>query len=75
MLSFNVMSEASNTFPVVLRPGEDGWIVAECPTLEGCISQGRSRDEALANIREAIALCLESGEGPRGEIVQVTVAA
>jgi predicted RNase H-like HicB family nuclease len=46
--------------PVVLRAGEDGWIVAECPMIPGCISQGRTRDEALANIREAIELCLES---------------
>jgi predicted RNase H-like HicB family nuclease len=61
--------------PVVLRPGEDGWIVAECPVLPGCISQGRTRDEALANIREAIELCLESGDEPKGELVDVTVAA
>lgn len=73
--ALHAMSEARNTFPVVLRPGDDGWIVAECPTLEGCISQGRTREEALANIREAIELCLESGDGPRGEIVKVTVAA
>ena len=46
--------------PVVLTPGEDGWIVAECPLISGCISQGRTRDEALANIREAIELCLET---------------
>jgi predicted RNase H-like HicB family nuclease len=46
--------------PVILRPGDDGWIVAECPLIPGCISQGRSRAEALANIREAIELCLES---------------
>ena len=46
--------------PVVLRLGEDGWIVAECPVIPGCISQGATRDEALANIREAIALCLET---------------
>lgn len=46
--------------PVLLRPGEDGWLVAECPLIPGCISQGRTREEALANIREAIALCLES---------------
>jgi predicted RNase H-like HicB family nuclease len=47
--------------PVVLTPGEDGWIVAECPLIPGCISQGRTRDEALGNIREAIELCLETG--------------
>lgn len=39
---------------VVLHPGEDGWWVAECPSLPGCISQGQSRDEAVGNIREAI---------------------
>lgn len=64
-----------STLPVVLRPGDDGWIVAECPVLSGCVSQGKTRDEALANIREAIALCLESGDEPRGELVDVTVAA
>jgi predicted RNase H-like HicB family nuclease len=31
----------------------------ECPSIPGCVSQGKSRDEALANIREAISLCLE----------------
>lgn len=39
---------------VIIQPGEDGYWVAECPTLPGCISQGRSREEAVANIREAI---------------------
>lgn len=46
--------------PVVLRPGEDGWIVVECPVIPGCTSQGRTRDEALANIREAIDLALQT---------------
>ena len=48
--------------PVVLRDGEDGCIVAECPVIPGCITQGRDRAEALANVEEAIALCLESRE-------------
>ena len=39
---------------VVIAPGEDGYWVAECPSLPGCISQGRSREEAIANIKEAI---------------------
>jgi len=39
---------------VVVYPGEDGYWVAECPSLPGCISQGRSREDAVANIREAI---------------------
>jgi predicted RNase H-like HicB family nuclease len=46
--------------PVILTRGEDGYIVAECPVIPGCISQGRTRDEALKNIREAIELCLEN---------------
>jgi predicted RNase H-like HicB family nuclease len=39
---------------VIIYPGEDGYYVAECPSLPGCISQGKTRDEAVANIREAI---------------------
>lgn len=39
---------------VVLFPGEDGYWIAECPSLLGCISQGKTRQEAIANIREAI---------------------
>jgi predicted RNase H-like HicB family nuclease len=42
------------TFVVVLEEGEDGFIIAECPALPGCVSQGHSRQEALDNIREAI---------------------
>ena len=53
-------SQTARTLPVVLRSGEDGWIVAECPLIPGCITQGRSREEALANAQEAIALCLET---------------
>jgi len=41
-------------FHLTLETAEDGWIVAECPALPGCISQGRDEQEALANIREAI---------------------
>jgi predicted RNase H-like HicB family nuclease len=39
---------------VVLYPGEDGYWVVECPSLPGCISQGMTKEEAIANIREAI---------------------
>ena len=41
-------------FHVVLEPAEDGWIVAGCPALPGCVSQGRDEKEALENIKEAI---------------------
>ena len=40
------------------RDEEGGWIV-ECPAIPGCVSQGQTREEALANIRDAIAACLE----------------
>ena len=41
-------------FHVLLESSEDGWIVAECPALPGCFSQGRDEKEALENIKEAI---------------------
>jgi predicted RNase H-like HicB family nuclease len=46
-------------FWTTLDRDEDGVWIAECPSIPGCVSQGSTRDEALANIREAIALCLE----------------
>ena len=39
---------------VILHPGEDGYWVAECPSLPGCVSQGRTKEEAIVNIKEAI---------------------
>jgi len=45
---------------VIIYPSEDGWWVAECPSLPGCISQGKTREEALVNIKEAIEGYLES---------------
>ncbi len=46
-------------FNVTLDRDEDGAWIAECPSIPGCVSQGATRDEALANVREAIGLCLE----------------
>ena len=48
--------------PVVITPGENGYLVAEIPVFPGCISQGRTKEEALTNIKEAAELCLESIE-------------
>lgn len=45
--------------PVTLERDETGMVVAECPSIPGCVSQGATEDEALANIREAIIGCLE----------------
>jgi predicted RNase H-like HicB family nuclease len=39
---------------VMIYPGQDGYFVAECPSLRGCVSQGSTREEAITNIREAI---------------------
>lgn len=44
---------------VLLYPDEDGYIIAEVPSLPGCVSQGETREEALQNIQEAIALHIE----------------
>lgn len=44
---------------VLIYPGEDGWYIAECPSLPGCISQGKTKQDAIANIREAIDLYIE----------------
>jgi predicted RNase H-like HicB family nuclease len=41
-------------FHVTMEAAEDGWIVAECPALPGCVSQGRDEEEAMKNIKEAI---------------------
>jgi predicted RNase H-like HicB family nuclease len=39
---------------IILYPGEDGYWVAECPSLPGCVSQGSTKEVAILNIREAI---------------------
>ena len=41
---------------VVIYPGEDGYWVAECPSLPGCVSQGETKQDAIVNIKEAIDL-------------------
>ena len=68
------------TVKVLVYPGENGNFVAECPALPGCASQGRTREEAIANIQEAIEGWLEVQEErganeqrPGVEIVDVAV--
>jgi predicted RNase H-like HicB family nuclease len=46
-------------FMVTVERDEDGAWVVECPSIPGCVSQGKTKDEALTHIKEAIALCLE----------------
>ncbi len=45
-------------FTVTLDRDEDGAWVVECPSIPGCVSQGATREEALENIKDAIAACL-----------------
>ncbi|MEH2034095.1 MAG: type II toxin-antitoxin system HicB family antitoxin [Nostoc sp.] len=46
-------------FHVILDRDEDGVWIVECPSIPGCISQGQTREEALENIKDVIAACLE----------------
>ncbi len=47
---------------VILYPGEDGYWVVECPSLPGCISQGKTKEEAITNIKEALRGYIEALE-------------
>lgn len=49
----------------------DGWIVASVPTLPGCHTQGKTSAQALGRIKEAIELCLESGQRPEESVAVV----
>jgi predicted RNase H-like HicB family nuclease len=53
-LRWRNQEEDATVRQVVIYPGEDGYWVAECPSLPGCVSQGTTKEEAIANIREAI---------------------
>ncbi len=46
-------------FNVTIDRDEDGVWISECPSIPGCVSQGSTKEEAIENIKEAIALCLE----------------
>lgn len=46
-------------FNVTIDRDEAGVWVVECPAIPGCVSQGATKEEALENVKEAIALCLE----------------
>jgi len=68
-------------YRILIEQDEDGVFVAECPSLPGCISQGKNRKEALENIRDAIKGYLESLKNHsepippsiEEEIVEVTI--
>lgn len=50
--------EAKVEFLITFQQDEDGTFVAECPAIPGCVSQGRTREEAAVNVRDAIRQCL-----------------
>lgn len=44
---------------VIIEQDEDGIFIAECPALQGCYAQGKTYEEAIENIRDVIAMCIE----------------
>lgn len=65
---------ASRWFPIVVEKDEDGFFVAVNPALAGCYSQGKTVEEALANVQEATELCLEGvGEKESYRTNQISV--
>lgn len=59
MASVKRKSKTNRKLPLLVEKGQDGWYVAECPVFDGCYTQGRTIDDAIANIKEVIALILE----------------
>jgi predicted RNase H-like HicB family nuclease len=64
--SYSRLTTASNgctletmKLTVTIDRDEDGVWIAECPSIPGCVSQGKTKEEALRNVQEAIQLCLE----------------
>jgi predicted RNase H-like HicB family nuclease len=65
---------------IVYEPGEDGWTIASIPEIAGVFSQGRTREEARANVIDALRLMLspepgESGDQREREALHLTIAA
>jgi len=64
-------------YRISLQKGQDGYYVAQCLEVPGAISQGRTKEEALRNVKEALEVVLEvlRDEAKKGEIARVTVDA
>lgn len=58
-----VIPVQTRAFTVLLKPQKENGFFVECPDLKGCYSQGSTVEEALANIQEAIQVCLEDDDG------------
>ena len=59
------MTNKNPQLPIIVEKDEDGFYVVECPVFSGCYSQGKTLDEALKNIEEVIALCIEEDENKK----------
>lgn len=46
-------------FQVIVEQDENGWFVAECPSLKACYTQGKTYEEAIENIRDVIVMCVD----------------
>jgi predicted RNase H-like HicB family nuclease len=57
---FSKVKEFDMHYRILIEQDEDGIFIAECPTLPGCISQGKTRSEAIENIRDAVKGYIES---------------
>ena len=75
---FIVIKELSVKIQVILEPSEEGGFTVHVPSLPGCISEGDNREEALANIKEAITLYLEPIENdvlvaPNAQLFEIAI--
>jgi predicted RNase H-like HicB family nuclease len=70
-------SQTDSKRKVLLYPGEDGYFVVEVPSLPGCITQGKTREEALTNVEEAIVLYIEvlnnRGESIPNDMIEIVL--
>lgn len=62
------MKTTTYKFPVIIEKDEDGFFVADCPDLQGCHTQGRTLEEAITNIRDAIKLHLKISKEEKQDI-------
>ncbi len=62
------MAKQKHVFQIIIEQDEAGYFVAECPALRACYTQGKTYEEAIENIQDVIALCLEDLKARKKEI-------
>jgi predicted RNase H-like HicB family nuclease len=68
-----ISADSKRIYPVIVEQDEDGFFVATNTAFSGCYSQGKTIEEALANIREATALCLADSENTADQPISKTI--